>query len=228
MGIQEVSVFRGIQEVSARRVRKELINHNLYLFAWSLKVDYGWPFVNNAEIKKYIYSHSTRYICTQGIILHPVTVYLCSFKELYLFNFKEMIYLLTVKEINSYKEQRTLTYSFTELYSFQGTYQFIQGIISSFNENIFYSGKLYLFKETYSFKERIFVQVQGHMFIQGTVFIEHCCVRGQGRNIYSKLVPSHFMIIASFTISISWIKYSYNSFQMKDEKIVDMIEGSVL
>ena len=25
--------FRGIQEVSARRLRKELINHNLYLFA---------------------------------------------------------------------------------------------------------------------------------------------------------------------------------------------------
>ena len=32
VGIQEVSVFRGIQEVSARRLRKELINHNLYLF----------------------------------------------------------------------------------------------------------------------------------------------------------------------------------------------------
>ena len=33
VGIQEVSVFRGIQEVSTRRLRKELINHNLYLFA---------------------------------------------------------------------------------------------------------------------------------------------------------------------------------------------------
>ena len=33
VGIQEVSVFRGIQKVSARRLRKELINHNLYLFA---------------------------------------------------------------------------------------------------------------------------------------------------------------------------------------------------
>ena len=32
VGMQEVSVFRGIQEVSARRLRKELINHNLYLF----------------------------------------------------------------------------------------------------------------------------------------------------------------------------------------------------
>ena len=33
VGIQEVSVFRVIQEVSARRLSKELINHNLYLFA---------------------------------------------------------------------------------------------------------------------------------------------------------------------------------------------------
>ena len=33
VGIQEVSVFRVIQEVSARKLRKELINYNLYLFA---------------------------------------------------------------------------------------------------------------------------------------------------------------------------------------------------
>ena len=33
MGIQGVSVFLGMQEVSARRLGKELINHNLYLFA---------------------------------------------------------------------------------------------------------------------------------------------------------------------------------------------------
>ena len=160
MGIQEVSAFGGIQEVSARRVRKELINHNLYLFAWPLKVDYGWLFVNNAKIKKYIYSHSTKYVCTQGIILHPATVYLCSSKELYLFNFKEMIYLLTVKEIHSFKEQYLFTksiiinsrqlYSFTELYSFQETYQFIQGNISSF-------------KEKYSFRETI--SIQGNIFI---------------------------------------------------------------
>ena len=105
MGIQEVSAFRGIQEVSARRVRKELINNNLYSFASPLKVDYGWPFVNNAKIKEYMYSHSTKYICTpKSLFLHPATVYLCSFKELYVFNFKEIIYLLSVKEINSFKK----------------------------------------------------------------------------------------------------------------------------
>ena len=36
------------------------------------------------------------------------------------------------------------------------------------------------------------------------------------------------MTIVSFTITISWIKYSYNFFRLKDEEIVDMIEGSVL
>ena len=61
--------FVGIQEVSARSVRKELINHNLQLFAWPLRVDCGWPFVNEAKFNKYIYSHSTKYICTQSIIL---------------------------------------------------------------------------------------------------------------------------------------------------------------
>ena len=80
MGIQEVSAFRGIQEVSAHRVRKELINYNLYFFAIPPKVDYGWPFVNHAKIKKYIYSHSTKYICTQGIILHTSN---CIFTQLH-------------------------------------------------------------------------------------------------------------------------------------------------
>ena len=86
-----------MQEVSVRRIHKELINHNLFLFASPLRVDYGWPFVNDAKFKKYMYSHSTKYICTQGIIFHSATVYLCSFKELYLFNFKDMIYLLTIQ-----------------------------------------------------------------------------------------------------------------------------------
>ena len=57
MGIPELSAFRGIQEVSARRLLKELISHNLYLFASPFKVDYGWPFVNDAKFKKYIYSN---------------------------------------------------------------------------------------------------------------------------------------------------------------------------
>ena len=119
-----------------------------------------------------MYSHSTEHICTQRIILHPATVYLCSFKELYLFNFKKMRYLLTVKEINSYKEQGTLftksiyhsrqLYSFMKLYSFQGAYLFIQGNISSFKENIFIQGN-YIHSRKYIYLGK----VQGHMFIQG-------------------------------------------------------------
>ena len=168
MGIQEVSVFRVIQEVSARRLRKELISHNLYLFAWPFKVDYGWPFVNDAKFKKYIYSIlKTKYICTQGIILHPATLYLCSFKEVYLFNFKEMIYLLTVKEIlilsnNIYLFTKSIiirgNYISTRNYiHFNEPYQFVQfkEIYPRWTKYI-HSGKLYPFKEIHLFKEHIF------------------------------------------------------------------------
>ena len=91
-----------------------------------------------------------------------------------------------------------------------------------------HSGKLYPFKETCSFKEHVFVQVQGRMFIQGNYIYWTMLYSRNSRNIYSKIVPSHFIIIISFTITISWIKYSCNFFRLKDEEIVDMIEGSVL
>ena len=59
-------------------------------------------------------------------------------------------------------------------------------------------------------KLHIFVQVQGHMFIQGNYIYWTLLHSWNSRNIYRKIVPSHFMIIVSFTITISWIKYSYN------------------
>ena len=158
-------------------------------------------------------------------------MYLCSFNELYLFNFKEMIYLLTVKEIlilskNIYLFTKSIiirgNYILTRNYiHFKEPYQFVQGNISSFNE-------IYPFKEIYLFKENIFVQVQGHMFIQGNYICWTLLHSRNSRNIYSKIVPSHFMIIISFTITLSWIRYSYNFFRLKDEEIVDMIKGSVL
>ena len=76
--------------------------------------------------------------------------------------------LVNYREMNSFKghifihkkynHSRQL-YSFTESYSFQGTYQFILGNISSFKENIF--------REIISTQGYKFVQVQGHMFVQG-------------------------------------------------------------
>ena len=63
------------------------------------------------------------------------------------------------------------------------------------------------FKELISsFKE--YVLVQGKHIHSGKLYP---CVRGHSRNIYSKIVPSHFMINISFTITISWMKYSNNS-----------------
>ena len=102
----------------------------------------------------------------QGIILYPATVYLCSFKELCLFNFKEIIYLLTVKEAlihskNIYLFTKSIiirgNHILTRNYiHFKEPYQFVQGNISSFNENKIHSGKLYPFKEICSFREDIF------------------------------------------------------------------------
>ena len=115
------------------------------------------------------------------------TVYLFSFKELLFIQLQGNDILVNCKEINSfeghifihkkYNHSRQL-YSFTESYSFQGTYQLIQGNISSFKGNIFIQGhyihsRIYInlrniyffkFKAIYSFKE--------------TIFIEHCCVPG--------------------------------------------------
>ena len=120
--------------------------------------------------------------------------------------------LVNCKEINSFKghifihkkynHSRQL-YSFTESYSFQGTHQFILEYISSFKEKIFIQGhyiysKIYInLRNIYSFKFKAIC------LFKETIFIEHCCIRGHSRNIYSKIVPSHFMIIISFTITIS-------------------------
>ena len=181
-----------MQEISAHKVCKELINHNLYLFAWPLKVYYGLPFVNNTKIKKYIYSHLTKYICTQGIILHPATVYLCIFKELYLFNFKVLIYLLTVKEIwNSFKEHIFIhnkkVLSFETIIFFHGII-FISRNLSVHSRKYILvqgkhinSGKFYPFKEIYSLRKMYSFKFKAVCSFKETIFIEHCCVRGNSR-----------------------------------------------
>ena len=77
-----------------------------------------------------------------------------------------MIYLLTIKEINYFKEHTFIhkkynhsrqLYSFTELYSFQGI-----------NLSV-HSMKLYSFKEISSFEENIFIQ--GNYIILRNIFI---------------------------------------------------------
>ena len=158
------------------------------------------------------------------IILHPATVYLCSFKELYLFNFKEMIYLLTVKEILIHSKN---IYLFTKSTIIRGNhilirnyihfkepYQFVQGNISSFHENIFIQGNYIHSRKYISLRNIYSTTFKAICSFKETIFTEHCCVRGHSRNIYSKIVPSHFMIIISFTITISWIKYSYSFFRL--------------
>ena len=53
------------------------------------------------------------------------------------------------------------------------------------------------------------------MFIQGNYIYWTLLHSQNSRNIYLKIVPSHFMIVISFTITVSWIKYSYNFFSVE-------------
>ena len=118
--------------------------------------------------------------------------------------------LVNCKEINSFKGHIFIhkkynysrqLYSFTESYSFQGTYQFILGNISSFKENIFIQGhyihsRIYInLRNIYSFK------FESICSFKQTIFIEHCCVRGHNINIYLKIVPSHYKLYKLYFIS---------------------------
>ena len=148
-----------------------------------------------------------------------------------------MIYLLTVKEIlilsnNIYLFTKCIiirgNYILTRnKYSFQGTVSVHSRKYILVQQNIFIQGnyihsrKYIYLRNIYSFKFKAII-----MFIQGNYIYWTLLHSRNSRNIYSKIVPSHFMIIISFTITISWIQYSYNSFRLKDEEIVDMIEGS--
>ena len=120
-------------------------------------------------------------------------------------------------------------YSFEELYSFQGNYILSRKLysfkeLSSFMENTFIQGnyihskkyirlsKLYSFKEICSFKE--------------TIFIQQRCVPGHSRNIYSTSFPNHFVIIISFIIDFSWIKYGYH-FALFDWRMTKLLMSRV-
>ena len=120
--------------------------------------------------------------------------------ELYLFNFKEMICLLTVKEIlihskNIYLFTKSIIargiYILTRNYiNFKEPYQFAQGNIPSFNENIFIQGnyiqsmKYIHLRNIYSFKFKAICS------FKETIFIEHCCIRGIAEIIIQKLSPA--------------------------------------
>ena len=97
--------------------------------------------------------------------------------------------------------QRTYIYS-QKVIIIRGNYINFKEI-SSFKENIFIQGnyvhsrKYIHLGNIYSFKFKVMYS------FNETIFIKQRCVRGHSRIIYSKIDPSHFMIIISFTISIS-------------------------
>ena len=134
----------------------------------------------------------TKYICTQGITLHPATVYL--------FNFKEKIYLLTVKEILIYSKNIYLfaksrivrgNHILTRNYiHFKEPYQFVQGNVSSLSENIFIQGN-YIHSSKYVHLSNIYsFKFKAICSFNETIFIEHCFIRRIAEIFIQKLSPA--------------------------------------
>ena len=94
-----------------------------------------------------------------------------------------------------YNHSRQLYFDL-KLYSFQGTLSVRSRKYILVQWKHIHSRKLYPFKEVCSFKEHISIQVQGYMFIQGNYIYWTLLHSRNSRNIYSKIVPSHFTIIA--------------------------------
>ena len=90
-----------------------------------------------------------------------------------------------------YNQSRQL-HSFMKLYSFQRAYQCILVL-----GNYIHSKKYIHLRNIYPFKLKAICS------FMASIFNEHFCVRAHSSNIYSETVPSHLMIIISFTITIS-------------------------
>ena len=106
-----------------------------------------------------------------------------------------MIYLLAVKEIlilsnNIYLFTKSILYSDTKLYSFQGTVSVRSRKYILVQRNIFILGNYSPFKKIYLFKEHIFVQVQATCSFKKFIFIKHCCIRGIAEIFIQKLSPA--------------------------------------
>ena len=79
---------------------------------------------------------------------------------MYLFNFKEMIHLLTVKEILILSKH---IYLFTKSIIIRGNYILTRNYIHFKEPYEFVQGNMFSFNETYSFRE--IISIQGNMFI---------------------------------------------------------------
>ena len=101
---------------------------------------------------------------------------------------------------------------------------FIQGNIFIQGKHI-PSGELYPFKEYIHLRNIYSCKFKAICSFKVAIIIQERYFRGHSRDICSKIVPGLFMIIITFIITISWIKYSYSSFRLKDEGIVYMYRG---
>ena len=69
----------------------------------------------------------------------------------------------------------------------------------------------YILSRKYSHLRNIYIRSSSRPYVHSRKLYYWALLHSRNsRNIYSEIVPSHFMIIKSFTITIPLIKYSYN------------------
>ena len=111
-------------------------------------------------------------------------------------SFKEHIFIH-----KKYNHSRQL-YSDTKLYSFQGTVSVRSRIYILVQRNIFVQGN-YIHSRKYIYLRNIYsFKFKAICSFKETIFIEYVAFAELQKYLF-KIVPSHFMIIISFTITIS-------------------------
>ena len=124
-------------------------------------------------------------------------------QQLYIYAALKNIYLFTKSMIIRGNYIRSRNYiHFKELISSFNEIIFVQGNIFLQGKHI-HSEKLYQFKEYIHLRNIYSFKFRARCSFKEAISIQQRCVRGRSRNFYSKIVSSHFMIIISFTITIS-------------------------
>ena len=142
-----------------------------------------------------IYLHSRHYFTSSNCIFMQLQGIVFT-----VFNFKEIIYLLTVKEISilsnnifihkKYNHSRQL-YSDTKLYSFQRTVSVRSRRHILVQRNIFIQGN-YINSRKYIYLRNIYLfKLKAICSFKETIFIEHCCIRGIAEIFIQKLSPAN-------------------------------------
>ena len=152
-----------------------------------------------------IYLHSRHYFTSSNCIFMQLQgiVFIQLQGNDILLNCQGNIDFFQITHIHSqkYNHSRQL-YSDTKLYSFQGSVSVRSSKYILVERNIFIQGN-YIHSRKYIYLRNIYIRSSSRPYFHSRKLYLTLLHSRNSRNIYSKIVPSHFMIIINFTIAIS-------------------------